>query len=32
MQELEDVNGGVGALLIGGLILSGLLLSTQKAH
>ncbi|MGL5771696.1 MAG: class IIb bacteriocin, lactobin A/cerein 7B family [Bacteroidales bacterium] len=29
-QEIKDVNGG-GALLIGGLILLGLILSTEKA-
>ncbi len=31
-QELEEVNGGVAPLIVGGLILLGLLLSTEKAH
>ena len=31
-QELEGVNGGIAPLVIGGLIILGLLLSTEKAY
>ncbi|OPZ14468.1 MAG: hypothetical protein BWZ06_00962 [Bacteroidetes bacterium ADurb.BinA261] len=31
-QELEEVNGGIAPLIIGGLIILGLLLSTEKAY
>jgi lactobin A/cerein 7B family class IIb bacteriocin len=31
-QELQEVNGGIAPLIIGGLIILGLLLSTEKAY
>lgn len=31
-QELEEVNGGVAPLIIAGIIIAGLLLSTEKAY
>ena len=31
-QELGEVNEGVAPLIVGGLILLGLLLSTEKAY
>ena len=31
-QELEDVNGGVAPLIIAGIIIVGLILSTEKAY
>jgi lactobin A/cerein 7B family class IIb bacteriocin len=31
-HELEEVNGGIAPLIIGGLIILGLLLSTEKAY
>lgn len=31
-QELEEVNGGVAPLIIAGIILVGLILSTEKAY